>query len=226
MDPASSASPPPPPPLLEHLFSTDQRYHGKGPVLFAWHPRGTYVASSGNSRVVHVFGRRGEVVDQIVPAAPTEVTALEWDAAGEVLAIMQANSPIVVVWNLETNRKTNVDTNHGVGAGAGGSTKDLTFLRWSRQGGHLAIGTGKGALILYDRETGEKVVASGRGHKRRIMCGDWSDAGTLAYASEDRQITICRADGTPIDELKVKSRPFGVKFGGTEDDAADGGGGY
>jgi hypothetical protein len=70
----------------------------------------------------------------------------------------------------------------------------------------LAIGTGKGALIIFDQKTGQKTTATGK-HKKRIVCGelmrgvimgshiaagDWNLDNKLAYASEDRQVSECR----------------------------------
>lgn len=52
------------------LFSVDARHHGSGPVKYAWDPHGKYVASTGSSRVAHIFGRRGKLVDQVVPPSP------------------------------------------------------------------------------------------------------------------------------------------------------------
>jgi hypothetical protein len=60
---------------LEPHFVVDQRHHGKGPIVFSWHPRGLWVATTGSSRVVHIFDAQGQVRDRIMlpqprPAAP------------------------------------------------------------------------------------------------------------------------------------------------------------
>lgn len=52
------------------LFSVDARHHGSGPVKYTWDPHGKHVASTGSSRVAHIFGRRGKLVDQVVPPSP------------------------------------------------------------------------------------------------------------------------------------------------------------
>eukprot|EP00617_Octactis_speculum_P020661 CAMPEP_0185754848 /NCGR_PEP_ID=MMETSP1174-20130828/13434_1 /TAXON_ID=35687 /ORGANISM="Dictyocha speculum, Strain CCMP1381" /LENGTH=339 /DNA_ID=CAMNT_0028433223 /DNA_START=180 /DNA_END=1199 /DNA_ORIENTATION=- len=116
---------------------------------------------------------------------------------------MQASSQIVVLWHAKTGLTRHLDTN----------MKDLTFMKWAKSGDLLALGTAKGALLIYNQRTNKKKEAAGR-HKRRIVCGDWNDNDTLAYASEDRQITICDAQGEIIDQVKVKYRPQIVSFGG------------
>lgn len=94
-------------------------------------------------------------------------------------------------------------------------------MRWSRAAGsqQLAIGTGRGELLLYDRAQRTCWSANAK-HKKRITCGDWNSANQFAFASDDRQITICSADGKTFGQVKVKSRPTNVKFG-----AGGGGGG-
>jgi WD40 repeat protein len=107
---------------VEPLFVIDTRHHGKGPIIFGWHPEGSYVASTGNSRVVHIFDRVGEMIDQIVPPHPSMCTALEWNNDGSVLAIMQQSSATVVLWELHTRKTVFLDTH----------MKDLTFMQWSK----------------------------------------------------------------------------------------------
>lgn len=50
-------------PVLEPHFVVDTRHHGQGPIVFSWHPQGTCVATTGSSRVVHIFGSNGQVWD-------------------------------------------------------------------------------------------------------------------------------------------------------------------
>lgn len=56
---------------LELLFTVDNRYHGRGdPIIFQCNNNSpAYVASCGNSRVVHIFDKRGMLVTQISPPA-------------------------------------------------------------------------------------------------------------------------------------------------------------
>ena len=96
--------------LLDLKFAVNARHHGKGSLLYSWCPTGHFVASSGSSRVVHVFDTAGVLVDQVVTPSPSLVTALQWNSAGDVLAIMQAASPTVVLWNRERRETKELDT--------------------------------------------------------------------------------------------------------------------
>ncbi|TMW66827.1 hypothetical protein Poli38472_011943 [Pythium oligandrum] len=192
------------------VFSVDARHHGTGPVKYAWDPHGNYVASTGNSRVAHIFSRRGKLVDQIVPPSPSPCTLLEWSQNGEILAIVQANSSALVLWEPKKIREHQlVDL----------PCKDVSFMKWSKASGSqlLALGTNRGQVYIYDHSTGEKTQAVSK-HKRRILCGDWNMENKFAFGSEDRQITICLPNGRTFDQVKIKSSPQSITFGGKTED--------
>jgi len=54
-------------------------------------------------------------------------------------------------------------------------------------------------------------------HKKRVACGDWNCEQKFAFASDDRQITVAAADGKTVGQVKVKSRPTILKFGGHQE---------
>ncbi|EQC37704.1 hypothetical protein SDRG_04732 [Saprolegnia diclina VS20] len=204
------------------FFSVDQRHHGVGPVKYAWDPSGSFLASTGTSRVVHIFNRLGELVDQVVPPSPSMCTHLEWSqpsrdakAASLVLAIAQANATSVLLWAAATQTTATVDV----------GVKEITLLKWNKlaptsqaESAHepdeplLAIGTSRGHVFLYDAISGLRAAASK--HKRKILCGDWNSQREFAFGSEDRQITICDKDGATLDQVKIKAPPISIQFGG------------
>ncbi|KAH7468615.1 hypothetical protein PRNP1_010065 [Phytophthora ramorum] len=192
------------------IFSVDARHHGAGPVKYAWDPHGDYVASSGTSRVAHIFGRRGKLVDQIVPPSPSMCTLLEWSENGDILAIVQANSSSLVLWEPKKIQQHQlVDL----------PCKDVSFIKWSKSPNSLllAVGTNRGQVYIYDHTTGTKTQVASK-HKRRILCGDWNLEDKFAFGSEDRQITICLPSGRTFDQVKIKASPQSVTFGGKTED--------
>ena len=52
---------------IEPALVVDSRYHGKGGILYAWNPQCTHVATTGRSRLVHVFDKFGHIEEQVVP---------------------------------------------------------------------------------------------------------------------------------------------------------------
>eukprot|EP00904_Undaria_pinnatifida_P000052 jgi/Undpi1/10047/HiC_scaffold_28.g12501.m1 len=191
---------------MDPLFMIDARHHGKGPVIFSWHPQGTLLASSGSNRIVHIFTCHGQLLHSIKSATSSACTALEWDPLGLSLAIAQANSSVVLLWFPRQWKTRAVDV----------GVKDVTFVSWSKTGDYLALGTGKGTMCIYHRRTNEKMWAAGK-HKRRINCGAWSYDNQLAYGSDDKQISVTSETGQIQDQVKVKSRPLDVAFGGKQD---------
>ncbi|KAI9919178.1 hypothetical protein PsorP6_011838 [Peronosclerospora sorghi] len=188
------------------IFSVDARYHGAGPIKYAWDPRGNYVASSGASRVAHICSRRGKLVDQIVLPSPSMCTLLEWSKNANILAIVQANSSSVVLWEPKRIQQHQV---------VDLPCKDITFIQWSKSPRSLllAIGTSRGQVYIYDHAKGTKTQVASK-HKRRILCGDWSLEDKFAFGSEDNQITICLPSGQTCDQVKIKASPQSVTFGG------------
>ena len=188
---------------LEPLWTVDARHHGRGSIIYSWAPEA--VATTGPSRVVHVVDLQGSIIHQIVPPSPSPVSSLQWDSRGELLAITQAASSTVVLWHMGTQESRELDLGY----------RELTFLKFSPSSDLLAIGTARGLVIIYNVHTLQKKEALGR-HRKRIVCGDWSPNEHLAYASEDRQITICDREGATIDQVKVKCKPQSISFGGKE----------
>lgn len=208
---------------LAEQFQVDARHHGQGPILFRWHPRSTYVASSGSSRVVHVHDRHGALVKQIVPPSPrcerriarppsradaltarpfaparSMCTALEWNAPGTILAIVQANSPIIVLWELATRETRFIDT----------ECRSIAFLHWASHALSLAVGTDRGAVHLYDYYTGARTTCAPT-RRRRLTCGAWSTGPFFTVATEGPHVRgaadRARADVTVRDRRSSPS---------------------
>lgn len=156
-------------------------------------------------------------------ACDSVCTGLEWSRDGSVLAVCQAGSAVVVLWSTEGHRVQYLDTNvKDVSvlswSRAGRQVRprrcrahpptrplaarcSLCWPRLVRDGvfhacvyAQLAIGTGKGSLLLYDHDTGVRTMAAAK-HKKRVVCADWSDVGNVvAFASEDKQVTVANAN--------------------------------
>ncbi|CAM9486784.1 unnamed protein product, partial [Phaeothamnion confervicola] len=151
--------------------------------------------------LVHIFDRHGQRVDELSVAGSGRVLALRWDADGESLAILQEGNGIIQIWDQGSRSATPVDT----------CLKDPTFLAWSRVGPQLAVGTSKGNLLIYNKQTRKKIPVIGK-HPRRITCGAWSRANLLALGSEDRTLTVSREDGATIEQVEIKHAPSDMCF--------------
>lgn len=191
---------------MDLVVSVDSRHHGKGPIRYAWHPNKKYIASTGSTRVVHIFDTHGKVVDQVIPPFPSPCISLEWDCTGDTLAILQG-SPAhgIVLWNVHTRQTEHIDL----------GLRDPAFAKWSKTGSQLAIGTGKGSVHIYDMAKKQCARADAK-HKKRISLGDWNMDNKFVFASDYKQITITTADGKTFGQVKVKAKPTSVQFGVSE----------
>ncbi|CAD7939338.1 unnamed protein product [Amoebophrya sp. A120] len=206
---------------MKQLFQIGPQFLGSGRVIFAWQPSGNLVAVVGEGqRNVFLFDRTGsEVVAEIgLKALGASVTFLEWDPDGELLAILQQGEPAVLLYSVATRRTEVLEV----------SSRDPSFLTWGKSGVTLAIGTGKGGLLLYNKRTMKKQTILGK-HSKKITSGQWASisgaAGgqgnspgggqgghILALGSEDKNVTISKEDGDSLEQTQVRAEPEQLQF--------------
>ena len=139
-------------------------------------------------------GSDGRVVFAGAAGTSTDLALdLQWDKDGESLAILQDGNGTVPIWDMASRNLTPLETN----------LKDPTFLKWSRVGPQLAIGTIKGNLLLYNKLNRRKIPVLGK-HPRRITCGAWSLANQLALGSEDRSLTLSDEQGDTLQQTELQ----------------------
>ena len=178
------------------LFHINAKQHGAGAVVIAWQPAGNYVATAGANRQVHIFDRYGQVVDDVGITAGGAILGMDWDCEGETLAIMQQNNSALIFWDVATRKTNMVETN----------MKDLSFLKWNINGPELAVGTGKGNLVLYSKRTTRIQQMLGK-HTKRICGGHWNPLNQLALISEDKNMSINNQGGDTIRQEGLRGVP-------------------
>ncbi|KAJ9458311.1 Intraflagellar transport protein 172 [Diplonema papillatum] len=186
---------------MRKLFTIDFGANGKGPVYFAWSKGGNLLAICGVKRQLTVVDREGKVFDQKTLSHPGAALAVEWDHTGETVAVMQAGTSVVTLWHVAGKKMEPLDTGF----------KDLTWMSWNKTGPHLAVGTLKGNLLLYNKKTLKKMPSMGK-HTKRILCGAWSNDGKLALGGEDRVLSVNTAEGDLIRQQHLKAEPTQCKF--------------
>jgi len=183
------------------LFTIPGKQLGSGAVHYTWQGDGNYLAMVGTNRQTQLVDRYGQVVDDISLAAGGQVLACDWDADGDTLALLQANNSAVIVWNASTKMSTALETN----------TKDLCWLRWSRNGPELAVGSTKGNLVIHNPRTTRMVSLLGK-HSKRISCGTWGKMNQLVLGSDDKTVSISNNQGEPIGSpFSIKGEPSDIQ---------------
>lgn len=140
------------------------------------------------------------------------ITHLEWDSRGERLAVICSNSASVLIWVVNSGETFRVDA---------GLKHDILLVSWHLHQSILAIGTSRGALVLYDDEKKKRIPIVGK-HSKGIICGCWSSTGLLALASLDNQFSISKANGDAISQMAIKGEPVEIQFSPSMKQKADG----
>ena len=193
---------------MKELLSLKRNLHGTGSVLFRWDPKGTFLATCGQNRRLHIFDRTGALVDEHTLPSPKPPLQLDWSHDGENLAVLQDSSSTLCLWNAHTHKLKPVDM---------ASLKDPSFMAWSRASAHLAVGTLKGNLLIYNASTFKTAHIAGK-HSKKITCGQWSLDNKLALASHDRMMTISDAQGDLLHQAKLKYDPYDLQFSAQKQD--------
>ncbi|XP_058402876.1 WD repeat-containing protein 19 isoform X1 [Diceros bicornis minor] len=127
---------------------------------------------------------------------------MDWDKDGDILAVIAEKSSCIYLWDANTNKTSQLDS---------GMRDQMSFLLWSKVGSSLAVGTVKGNLLIYNRQTSRKIPVLGK-HTKRITCGCWNAENLLALGGEDKMITVSNQEGDTIRQTPVRSEPSNMQF--------------
>ncbi|XP_026503765.1 WD repeat-containing protein 19 isoform X1 [Terrapene carolina triunguis] len=186
---------------MKRVFTLLEKALLGSPVQFIWQKTlGNFLAVTGADHTVKIFDRHGQKRNEI--NLPSNCVAMDWDKDGDTLAIIADKSSTIYLWDANTNKTSQVD---------GGMRDPMSFLLWSKVGALLAVGTTKGNLLIYNRQTSRKIPVLGK-HTKRITCGCWSTENLLALGSEDKMITISNQEGDTIRQTSVRSDPSDMQF--------------
>lgn len=187
----------------KELFRIGPETTGGGSSLTSsWNSKGSLLAVVGNRRGASIFRRDCSFVQDVLPLSRQSVsgrghgadqytleesTFLSWSPREDKLALAFAKTPGLLLWSALTRETTFIDT----------SQQEISFLSWNKGGSHIAIGSAKGNLTIYDESTGSKVSIMGK-HTRKITCGIWTRHNYLILGGEDKQERTSLLDMDPL----------------------------
>ncbi|XP_012499967.1 PREDICTED: WD repeat-containing protein 19 [Propithecus coquereli] len=186
---------------MKRVFSVLEKTWLGTPIQFTWQKTsGNYLAITGADYIVKIFDRHGQKRSEI--SLPGNCVAMDWDKDGDILAVIAEKSSCVYLWDANTNKTSQLDS---------GMRDQMSFLLWSKIGSFLAVGTIKGNLLIYNRQTSRKIPVLGK-HTKRITCGCWNTENLLALGGEDKMITVSNQEGDTIRQISVRSEPSKMQF--------------
>nr|KAF6432724.1 WD repeat domain 19 [Rousettus aegyptiacus] len=186
---------------MKRIFSLLEKNWLGTPIQFTWQKTsGNYLAVTGADHIVKIFDRHGQKRSEINLSG--NCVAMDWDKDGDILAVIAEKSSCIYLWDANTNKTSQLDS---------GMRDQMSFLLWSKIGSLLAVGTIKGNLLIYNRQTSRKIPVLGK-HTKRITCGCWSTENLLALGGEDKMITISNQEGDTIRQTSVRSEPSNMQF--------------
>nr|XP_012609357.1 WD repeat-containing protein 19 isoform X3 [Microcebus murinus] len=186
---------------MKRVFSVLEKTWLGTPIQFTWQKTsGNYLAITGADYIVKIFDRHGQKRSEI--SLPGNCVAMDWDKHGDILAVIAEKSSCVYLWDANTNKTSQLDS---------GMRDQMSFLLWSKIGSFLAVGTIKGNLLIYNRQTSRKIPVLGK-HTKRITCGCWNAENLLALGGEDKMITVSNQEGDTIRQISVRSEPSNMQF--------------
>ncbi|XP_038608159.1 WD repeat-containing protein 19 isoform X1 [Tachyglossus aculeatus] len=186
---------------MKRVFTLSEKSLLSTPVQFIWQKTlGNYLAVTGSDHSVKIFDRHGQKRSEI--NLPGNCVAMDWDKDGDILAVIAEKSSSIYLWDANTSKTSQLDS---------GMRDQMSFLVWSKAGAILAVGTVKGNLLIYNRQTSRKIPILGK-HTKRITCGCWSSENLLALGSEDKVVTVSNQEGDTIRQTPVRSEPSAMQF--------------
>ena len=93
------------------MFSLAAKQHGGGDsaVHMSWQPKqGTYLAVIGSNRTLFIYDRHGSAVEKL-PLVDS-IVDMAWDKDGDLLAAICERMPIIVLWDSNRRKLTQIDS--------------------------------------------------------------------------------------------------------------------
>ncbi|KAI6657490.1 WD repeat-containing protein 19-like [Oopsacas minuta] len=189
---------------MKRVFTIDG---SNGPVRIQWQKRhGNFLAVATSHRV-QLYARHGDMRREI--SLPGVFGYMDWQKDGDVLAVLHDRNTVIYLWEAHLQKLLQVDAN----------LKDqLTWCSWSKVSSHLAVGTSKGSLIVYNHQSSKKVPVIGK-HSKRITCGAWNSQNQIVLGSDDKTISLNSVDGDELKKISVRLEPNNIRLSNMKRDA-------
>lgn len=171
----------------------------------AFNKKGSMLAAAGDDEGVKLINTVDGSIARVLKGHKGSVTGLAFDPNGEYFTSMDS-SGTVIIWELHSGRILHNLKGIAPDTGLDVSTKNV--LCWSPDGETLAVPGLRNDVVIYDRDTAEKLFSLRGDHIQSICFLSWSPNGKyMATSGLDKQVLIWDVDKKQdIDRQKFDER--------------------
>ncbi|XP_010257868.1 PREDICTED: WD repeat and HMG-box DNA-binding protein 1 [Nelumbo nucifera] len=158
----------------------------------AFNKSGSMLAAAGDDEGIKLINTIDGSIARVLKGHKGPVTGLAFDPISEYLASVDSMGT-VIFWELSSGKI--LHTLKGVAPDLDSETSVLNMLSWSPDGDILAVPGLKNDVVMYDRDTAEKLFTLRGDHGQSICFLTWSPNGKyIATSGLDRQVLIWDVD--------------------------------
>uniref|UniRef100_A0A1D1ZIT4 WD repeat and HMG-box DNA-binding protein 1 n=1 Tax=Anthurium amnicola TaxID=1678845 RepID=A0A1D1ZIT4_9ARAE len=154
----------------------------------AFNKSGSLLAAAGDDDGIKLIATIDSSIARVLKGHKGAVTGLSFDPKNEFLASVDGIGT-VIYWELSSGKP--VHTLKSIAPGRGLDESILNVLSWSPDGETLAVPGLKNDVVMYDRDTAEKLFSLKGDHEQSVCFLAWSPNGKyMATAGMDMQVLI------------------------------------
>ncbi|CAK7323182.1 unnamed protein product [Dovyalis caffra] len=171
----------------------------------AFNKSGSMLAAAGDDEGIKLINTIDGSIARVLKGHKGPVTGLAFDPINEYLASVDSIGT-VLFWELQSGGI--LHTLKGVAPNAVSDTSVMNIVSWSPDGETLAVPGLRNDVVMYDRDTAEKLFTFRGDHVQPVCYLSWSPNGKyMATSGLDRQILIWDVDKRQdIDRQKFEYR--------------------
>ncbi|PQM39047.1 WD repeat and HMG-box DNA-binding protein 1 [Prunus yedoensis var. nudiflora] len=171
----------------------------------AFNKSGTLLAAAGDDEGIKLINTVDGSISRVLKGHKGSVTGLAFDPHSEYLASIDSTGT-VIYWELQSG--TTLHTLKGIAPNSGFDRSIMNVLSWSPDGNKLAVPGLRNDVVVYDRDTAEKLFSLRGDHTQPICFLAWSPNGKyMATSGLDMQVLIWDVDQKQdIDRHKFDER--------------------
>lgn len=171
----------------------------------AFNKSGTMLAAAGDDEGIKLINTIDGSIARVLKGHRGSITGIAFDPKSEYLASVDSIGT-VMLWELQSGNTIHVLK--GIAPVIGSDFSSTNIVSWSPDGDLLAVPGLKNDVVMYDRDTAEKLFSLRGDHVQPICFLSWSPNGKyMATSGLDRQVLIWDVDKKQdIDRQKFDNR--------------------